>query len=58
MKVFVASLGNNQTWKKLQPGTKANYIFIKDLEDQVIGLVGETTGHIKMIMPSQEFALI
>ena len=41
IKVFVASLGNNQTWKKLQSGTKADYNFIKDLENQVIGLVGK-----------------
>ena len=66
IKVYVASLGDNQTWKKLQPGNEADYDFIKDLEDQVIGLAGNvrsdkaeaTTGHIGMVMQAPEFALI
>ena len=66
IKVYAVSLGNNQTWKKLQPGTEADYNFIKALEDQVIGLAGNvqsdkaggTIGHIGMVMPAPEFALI
>ena len=66
IKVFFLLLGNNQIWKKLQPGTEANYNFIKYLEDHVLGLAGKvqynktggTTGHIGMIMPAPEFVLI
>ena len=67
IKVYVTSLGNNQTWKKLQSGTEADYNFIKALEDhQVIGLAGNvqsdkaggTTDYIGMGMPALEFALI
>ena len=66
IKVYVASLSNNQTWKKLQSRTKDDYNFIKDLEDQVVGLAGKVqldkaggiTGHIGIIMPPPEFALI
>ena len=66
MKVFVADLGNNQTWKKLQLEKEADYTFIKDLEDQVLDLVGKvrsdkaggTIGHIGMLMTPAEFALI
>ena len=66
MQVFVAGLGNDQTWKKLPPGEEANYTFIKDLEDKVSDLVGKvqsdkaggTTGHICMFMTPAEFALI
>ena len=41
IKVFVASLGNNRTWKELKPETKVNYNFIKDSEDTVLGLAGK-----------------
>ena len=67
IKVYITtSLGDNQTWKKLQSGTEADYNFIKALEDQVISLVGNvqldkargTTGHIGMAMPATEFLLI
>ena len=52
--------------EKLLPGTEADYNFIKDLEDQVLDLVGKVqsdkaggiTGHIGMFMTPTEFALI
>ena len=64
--VYVASLDDNQTWKKLPSGSETNYNFIKALEDQVISLAGDvqsskgggTTGHIGMVMTPAEFVLI
>ena len=41
MKMVVAGLGNTQTWKKLPEEEEAEYTFIKDLEDQVLDLVGK-----------------
>ena len=64
--VYVASLGDNQTWQKLPSGDEADYNFIKKLKDQVISLAGDvrsskgggTTGHIGMVMTPAEFVLI
>ena len=66
IKVFVAGLGNNQTWKRLLVEEEADYTFIKDLENKVLDLVGKVqsnksggiTGHIGKFMTPAEFSLI
>ena len=63
--MFVASLDNNKTWQELPDGDKADYNFIKKLEDQLISLTGNVRsnkqgkkGHIGIMMTTEEFVLI
>ena len=66
MKLFVAGLGDDEVWKKLPTDKKPDHTFISDLVEQVMDLVatvwldkaGGKTGHIGLIMPATEFALI
>ena len=59
MKLFIAGLGKDLTWKKLPSDEKPNYTFINKLEEQIYDLVGTvqsdkaggTTRHIGLIMP-------
>ena len=66
MKVFVADLGNDITWKKLPSEEIPDYIFINNLEVEVLDLVatvwfdknGGTTGHLGLVMTAAEFSLV
>ena len=66
VKLFVAGLGNDLTWKKLPLDEEPNYNFINGLEEQIFDLArkvrsdktGGTTGHIGLIMTATEFTLI
>ena len=66
MKVFVAGLGNDITWKKLQSEEIPDYTFINNLEEEVLDLVatvrsdknGGTTGHLGLVMTVAELALV
>ena len=66
VKLLVAGLGNDLTWKKLPSDEEPNYTFINKLEEQIFNLVGKvrsdkaggTTGHIGLVMTPLEFALI
>ena len=66
MKVFVAGLGNDITWKKLPLEEILDYTFVNNLEEKVLDLAatvwsdknGGTTGHLGLIMIAGEFALI
>ena len=66
MKVFIAGLGNDITWKKLPLEEIPDYTFINNLEDEVLDIVstvrsnknGGTIGHLGLIMTAAEFALI
>ena len=61
---FVVGLGNDITWKKLPSEEIPDYIFINNLEKEVLDLVrtvrsdkaSGTTGYIGLIMTAQEFA--
>ena len=66
MKLFVARLGDDEVWTKLGQDVEPDYIFITDLVEQAMNLVatvrsdkaGGLTGHMGLIMPAAEFALL
>ena len=66
MKVFVAGLRNDITWKKLPLEEILDYTFVNNLEEEVLDLAaivrsdkyGGTIGHLGLIMTAGEFALI
>ena len=66
MKTFVASLGDDEVWKKLGPDLEPDYVFINERVEQAMNLVatvrsdkaGGLTGHMGLIMPAAEFALL
>ena len=66
MKLFVAGLGDDEVWKKLGPDLEPDHTFVTELVTQVMDLVatvrsdkaGGKTGHIGLIMPAAEFALL
>ena len=66
MKLFVASLGDDEVWKKLGTDEEPDHTFISDLVEQVMDLVGTVrsdkagglTGYIDSIMPTADFARI
>ena len=66
MKMFVASLGDDEVWKKLGPDLEPDYVFINERVEQAMNLVatvrsdkaGGLTGHMGLIMPAAEFALL
>ena len=66
MKMFVASLGDDEVWKKLGPDLEPDYVFIHERVEQAMNLVatvrsdkaGGLTGHMGLIMPAAEFALL
>ena len=66
MKLFVAGLGDDEVWTKLGPDLEPDHTFITDLVEQVMNLVatvrsdkaGGLTGHMGLIMPAANFALL
>ena len=64
--MYIASLGNDITWKKLPTKEIPDYTFINNLEEEVLDLVGTvrsdraggTTEHIELIMTAEELALL
>ena len=66
MKVYVAGLGNEIKWKKLQTDEIPDCTLINNLEEEVLDFVGTVrsdkaggpTGRIGFIMTAQEFTLV
>ena len=66
MKMFVASLGDDEVWKKLGPDLEPDYVFIYERVEQAMNLVatvrsdkaGGLTGHMGLIMPAADFILL
>ena len=66
MKTFVAGLGDDEVWKKLGTDLEPDYVFIYERVEQAMNLVatvrsdkaGGLTGHMGLIMPAAEFALL
>ena len=66
MKLFVAGLGDDDVWTKLGQDLEPDHTFITDIVEQSMNLVatvrsdkaGGLTGHMGLIMPAAEFALI
>ena len=66
MKLFVAGLGDDDVWTKLGQDLEPDHTFITDIVEQSMNLVatvrsdkaGGLTGHMGLIMPAAEFALL
>ena len=66
MKMFVAGLGDDEVWTKLGQDLEPDHTFITDIVEQSMNLVatvrsdkaGGLTGHMGLIMPAAEFALL
>ena len=66
MKMHVAALGNDKTWPKCPSTELLIWIFINDLQEEILDLVatiqydksGGTTGHLGIIISAVEFAIL